>query len=1534
MITALIGGVIFWNRTGKEELPDVTFNRIAITANYLGASAEEMEDFVARPIENELQGIDGIEDINTTVGNGYTTVSVEFSPDIPDFNESLNEVRTAVAKADLPTDMTSDPTVRYFKTSQKPIIDIFVCITNSPRITEDQRIILQSHARNLADRLLSLPQVSDVNFSGLQNYRYIVSIDPEKLLKYQISINQITSALKNNNIRIPLGSLELQKKPSMQKTKPDIPNKARTGFFQSKDTKLTLEADLLSPQEIRNIVVRGNFEGQMIRIKDLARVYSEFEEASTLQKINGFEAIQFTISKSSSYGILEAVDEVKKTVADFQNTTLAHSPIQVLTSDDESLSIRNRLSFIASNGILGFFLVLVILFIFLNFKSGFWVAMGIPFSFTVTMIIASIMGYTINNITLAAVIIVMGMVVDDAIVVSENITRLKEKGMSEKEAVVTGTAYVLLPIIGSIVTTCIAFIPLLSFQGRMGLMVRHIPPIIFMILGASLLESILILPSHLQLHIPRKLRVILTLGTLPLIERYFAKKTQNSTKQKKEELAHWFYYVENFYERVLRKVLHHRWLLFIFFIILFVLSGYIFVTKMHYVMFPRTESTEVYITGETSKGMKKADTELKVRQIEEKIRPFVGHEVKDFITQIARGRFGVQSPENRFQMEIFLVDKEKRKKTTQQLISEWQSSITNIEGFYKLNVTSQRFGPSSGTALDIAVTGNAKERILAMYEILIFMTNDKRFVKPEIEEVMLNSEFRIHLNRDEINRLGISPLHVSEAFKTIAGGNRLYSDINDDEEIDYIVMIDTNRIQNLKEILSVPVANSAGYLVPLSQVVVIEATNTPATLARLNGKQVSMMHSDLDPKSRFSPLEAASYLEKTIFKEVMKKYPSINIQFQGEVKDSREAGDTFKMAVIMVVVMIYLILALLFNSLSRPLIIMAIIPFGLVGIILAFRLHGMLDYGFFAGIGALGLAGVVINDSIVMIDKLDKEFANQQHHDHLVHKISAISKTRLRAVMLTTLTTVAGLLPSAYGIFGYDAMLAEMMLALAWGLLFGTLITLFLVPAIYTSMKQAGDFFNTKIFAKMSGLVILGALLFVPGQGQAQSYQTNLQPLSLSQFLSKTRQNNIQFQLLALDKLKVQYDYRLQLPTDDLMISALFNINYKTANKTFYTGMGLGLSKLFATTGTELTFSYNAGPSSSPITGTTPVVTSSLSFQAAQPILANAFGLVQRLTIKKAEYVKEVTLFEIQEAYEDYLQALLLQYYSWYSLSQQKEIALQSLALIRQTRGIVLKKYQSRIADIADLNRATIQVLEQENQVKSLDNQLRKIKMELAKSMSLTNDLEYYPLYPDISFTNEIIDFRPSWEAFVTNSRTIKTARILSDQNALSVDIAKQSFIPELNATAGMSWADRSYNPFVNGGFNIGVEFAYTIPDSKDTATFEKSKIVARQSSLSLSNLMISSYMDMKVFWENLTYQKEIGETLEQKIRLMEVVVRKESESYQQGRSTLTELLTEINKLRSYRLDYLLATIELEKAYLSWNSSTDMLLSKLDDLLK
>jgi multidrug efflux pump subunit AcrB len=323
----------------------------------------------------------------------------------------------------------------------------------------------------------------------------------------------------------------------------------------------------------------------------------------------------------------------------------------------------------------------------------------------------------------------------------------------------------------------------------------------------------------------------------------------------------------------------------------------------------------------------------------------------------------------------------------------------------------------------------------------------------EIDRPVYTPEYRLTLNRDLIRRLAINPSDIATTLRASLEGTILYEFRGLDETIYTRLTIVPEAKDDIKKIFDIPIENRGQYLVPLKDLVDIEKVEIPDSIVRDELKRSTTIYSDIKSGSRKTPLEIAEYFEKNVFPSFNAKYPTSFIEFRGEVKDTRESGGDFNLAIMMAAVLIYVILALLFDSLLKPVLIMVSIPFGITGIIMAFLAHGIKMYGFFAVIGALGLAGVVVNDSIIMLSKLDMSFDGTRPPEEKNSQIAAIAKTRLRAVMLTTLTTVAAIIPTAYGWAGYDAMLAQMMLALSWGLLCGTLVTLVMVPCMYSMYK-------------------------------------------------------------------------------------------------------------------------------------------------------------------------------------------------------------------------------------------------------------------------------------------------------------------------------------------------------------------------------------------------------------------------------------------------------------------------------------------------
>ncbi|MFC1808084.1 efflux RND transporter permease subunit [Candidatus Omnitrophota bacterium] len=999
-IAIFIGGIFSWIQIPKEELPDITFDRVRVSVNYPGASTEEVEYYVTRPIEEALRGLDGIYRITSSTGIGTCAVTAEIEKDYADKDEVIADIRNSVLDVDLPEDIVDDPNVRVYKTSRKAIIDVGLLVKGKNLLDVESRQTLQSYSLALENRLLSLPEVSSVSRSGYLDDEIHIKVYPERLIEYRIPFNTVINEIQNNNVRQPAGNIE-----------------------NIKEAKVTLFGELSNIETLKNLAIQGGFEGQVVRLSDIADVVEGHEKTKTVLKINGNEGIFLNVVKSSRVGILEAVKIVNKVVKDFSATSSKSGNIEIILLDDESFDVRNRLSLIGINGTIGFVLIIIMLFLFLDVRSGIWVAVGIPFTFCFTLIAAFIAGYSLNNITLAAVIIVMGMVVDDAIVVSENISRHRAKGMQLQEAASKGTGFVFLPIVASILTTCVAFVPLLFFTGRFGAMVKFIPLIVFFMLGASLLESLLILPGHM----------ILPLGG----KKDFSKK-------------HWFDRCERVYGKIIEKILPIKQLVFIFFIALLALAGFIASGKMKFVMFPGEETRSINLSAEAPPGSTRYETAKASQPLENIITQYIGKEVIGFRNQIARSRRGSVSQENKLRMRIEILPKEKRKKSADDLISEWENKFKNVDGIGNIKFSKTWHGQDSDSPIDILVKENNDDlREKISDKLAKEMENHPSLINVEIDRPLFNPEYRIRLNRDKIRRLAISPSDIAKTLRAALEGKILYDFAGDDEEVYVRLTTVESAKDDINKVLDIPVENQSKYLVPLRDIVLVEEISRPDSIQREDLKRITRIYADLKPGTKQTPVEIAEYFENNVFSKLTSKHPTTILEFAGEVKDTRESQSDFTLAIIMALVFIYIILVLLLNSLYKPLMIMLAIPFGLVGIVLAFWLHGVFMYGFFAVIGALGLAGVVVNDAIIMLVKLDKEFDFSLPRTELCRQIGDIAQTRLRAVVLTTLTTVVGIIPTAYGWAGYDAMLSQMMLALAWGLLFGTLITLVLIPSIY-----------------------------------------------------------------------------------------------------------------------------------------------------------------------------------------------------------------------------------------------------------------------------------------------------------------------------------------------------------------------------------------------------------------------------------------------------------------------------------------------------
>ena len=429
------------------------------------------------------------------------------------------------------------------------------------------------------------------------------------------------------------------------------------------------------------------------------------------------------------------------------------------------------------------------------------------------------------------------------------------------------------------------------------------------------------------------------------------------------------------------------------------------------------------------------------------------HLIVGLRTSIGSGRWGRKAEDNRASFRIEIVDKEDRTESSDSIINRWESHIKTFEELKQVRFIRSRFGFSSGSPIEILVQDNDDSRREQVSNLLVEALKKLPDMKEaEAKAPIKERTYEIKIKRDLVSQLGIDSQSLAQTIRTYVHGVVLYTVVLGDEEIEIRLASNDDIRANIENVLRQTVANRSNYMVPIDEIVSVEEVSTPSSIERTNYRRTITVYGDLDENAKTTPLEVAEHLEEKVFPEVQTQFPETILSFEGEIKESRSSENDFLYAIAGTIVLIYAVLILTFKSFTTPILILLTIPFGAAGVILAFYLHDKTTYGFFGAVGIIGMCGVVINDSIVLVSALER--AKKMAGDLNFSDVLSITTSRLRPVLVTTLTTVAGLFPTAYGVAGYDSMLSEMMFAMGWGLIFGTFITLVLVPSLYLFLND------------------------------------------------------------------------------------------------------------------------------------------------------------------------------------------------------------------------------------------------------------------------------------------------------------------------------------------------------------------------------------------------------------------------------------------------------------------------------------------------
>jgi len=1001
----IVGAVAVFN-LNKEVFPNISFDIAQVTVAYPGATAEDVEKLVTTPIEKELKEVDDLDEIRSTSGNNFSLIYVKLNPNAKDKNKIINDIQRAVDKVQgLPED-ADDPVVNEVNMKVIPIIEVAIS-------GEADEAELQKYAESLENLMLNLPEVARITRKGWRDKEIWVEADPEKLREYYVSLEEIMLALRASNLNLP------------------------AGIMRGKDTEYIVRTsgEFLTKSDVEESVIRANDAGNWLKVKDVARVVNAFEDENEITKSFGTRTINLIIMKKEDADAIKLVQKVKSGLENFKKNIPEN--MKVYTLDDMSFYIKRRLNILKNNGMIGIIFVVFILQLFLTRRVAFLTALGIPIAFSITLGYMLVSGMTINMMTMFGLVIVLGMIVDDGIIISENVYRHIEKGVPPREAAVKGAEEVIPAVATTIITTVVAFLPLAFMTGIIGKFIKAIPIVVVVALAASLFEAFVILPSHLADFAKRRRK---------------AKDAPEGT----HELP-WFRRLVDFYTRVIKKAIAHRYKTIVIFIMIVIALFISLKLFLRVVAFPHKGVEEFYVRAETKIGTSLDKTAKLSLPLEELVESLPDNELDSYVSTIGsvfEGR--TLDPYTRrgshlVQINVYLTPETRRKRDASGIIDSLRGEVEDIEGFEKISFEQVRGGPPAGKAVDIKIKGN-DYRILNEIGLryVSFLKSVKGITDIDTDYKFGKEEITVEIDEKKARSAYLSVRDVAEAVRNAVAGGMATSikQVKAEEEIDILVRFPKEYRDNTAVFENIVIPNAYGKLINLTDVASFKKQRKLESYKHLEGKRALRVMALVDEKNMTS-VKANALIRKE-FKDIESRYLGYTVTYGGEEKDTQEAFGNLMKVFLLAFLMIFLILATKFNSLVQPFIIMLAIVFGIFGGFFGLLLHNM-EFSFMAFLGLVGLVGVVVNDSIVLVDFINRlRIEGKERRDSIIEA----GRIRLRPVILTTLTTVVGLAPVAYGIGGLDPFLQPAALTLIWGLLFGTVLTLIFIPCVYAILDD------------------------------------------------------------------------------------------------------------------------------------------------------------------------------------------------------------------------------------------------------------------------------------------------------------------------------------------------------------------------------------------------------------------------------------------------------------------------------------------------
>jgi len=996
MIILIGGGVWTMFNIQKEVFPQYQLDVVQVSVTYPGAAPAEVEQGILRPVEEAVRGVQGIKEVASTAEEGRGEISIELVAGtdrmkaFQDIDQAVNRIRT------FPDDI-EEPEVQL-ESNQREVMTIGL-------YGEADIWTLRKLAESTRDQLLSTDGITQVEIGNVPDYVTHVEIPRARLREYGMTLGEVAQLLAASSDDVPAGAVETS----------------------DGEILLRMQERKQWAEEFGNIELIPSDIGANVTLADIATITDGFEETGFHGKFNRQPTVDlqiYRIGDQSPLDIAEKATGVLETAASSFPPGVTYR-IDSNTADD----YRQRLSLLTENGVLAVIIVLFILALFLDLRLAFWVMMGMSISFIGAILFLPLAGLSVNMISMFGFLVALGIVVDDAIVVGENVYALREEGMGAVEAAIQGAREMAKPVTFAILTNIIAFIPLLFIPGTTGKYWWPLPAVVIVVLAVSLLEALFILPAHLA-HSSGSARYTLT------------KRIEDGQQAFARRFKH---FVNTHYRSFLDACLKARYITLTGSVgLLLVVAGYGYSDHMGMVLMPEVAADEIEAgaslpvgtTVDQAARVAEDITDATYRMFEENDL----HRVADGIKTNVRGQ-------NFIDVEIVMKPPTERDMSAQEVIELWRDEIGDIQGLDQITFEAER-GPGGYrqdisvdlSHSDIDVLENASETFLARAESFA-ATRD---VNDNYNRGKAQFDFTL---LPEGRRLGFTSTMVGEQIRNAFFGALAKRQLRGTNEIEVRVKLPREQRKDIYHLEDFVLQTPAGTEVPLLDVVQIQEGEAFTSINRRDGRRVVTVSMDADPPSAVGRVIEA--LRADVLPELRSQFPGMTWSFEGSQADMRESTQALWGGFALAMLVIYALLAIAFNSYTQPLIVMGAIPFGLVGAVIGHILLGY-DLSLVSLMGVIALSGVVLNDSLIMID-----YANRQRRDRSVFEaVKEAGVRRFRPIILTTLTTFGGLSPIILERSSQAYQLIPMAISLGFGIVFATSIILIIVPCLYLVLED------------------------------------------------------------------------------------------------------------------------------------------------------------------------------------------------------------------------------------------------------------------------------------------------------------------------------------------------------------------------------------------------------------------------------------------------------------------------------------------------